>query len=281
MLKQQGLHYILSAGGSTGEGHQNFAKSFISKLPPYMDPAINVDTEREAVRNEIMDSNSDIFLLSSENFELASPKSIKHFLDSLGNQYRTKIILFVRSHDEIAESEYNQMVRVKGEARSFEEYASAISDSLFYYRRAQRWAKVFDVKNMICKIYDPNANTIDHFLDCIEAENGLKLKKQFDKQDYRNANQSIGRRALIAIRLLNETNSNDNTLQLKIIEAFANNDCPAIYFTPFKAWKYRSRFFLDNLKFSRKYLGKTMVELGGRRYSTEERSNLRHARSHY
>ena len=33
-----GLNYISSGGGSKGSGHQQFAKSFIEKLPNYMVP---------------------------------------------------------------------------------------------------------------------------------------------------------------------------------------------------------------------------------------------------
>jgi len=79
-LSTHGIKYIQAGGGSTGIGHQSFAKSFIDKFPFYMIPPDKPNEQQKIIAKEIQEIEDGNILLSSENFQLANPKKVHDFL---------------------------------------------------------------------------------------------------------------------------------------------------------------------------------------------------------
>jgi len=91
-LLNAGVHYILADDGGRGDGHQDFAKSFITNKPDYMVPATEPEKIRAQIHDEIIQSQSDSIVISSENFPLANTKEVKEYFSSLPGTFTIKII---------------------------------------------------------------------------------------------------------------------------------------------------------------------------------------------
>lgn len=116
-LLAAGIDYLLTGDRRRGVGHQEFAKSFIADPPGYMIPAANPQEIRAETAAEIRASTAPTLLLSSENFPLVDLDALKAWIGAVGVDLQVKVIFFVRSQDELAESEYNQIVKLKRETR--------------------------------------------------------------------------------------------------------------------------------------------------------------------
>ncbi len=276
-LLSKDIHYISAGGGSRGTGHHDFAKSFISVLPHYMVAARNPQRDRKLIKAEIEGSNSQNIILSSENFELADPLKVYEFSDSLKSRYNIKIIFFVRSQDELAESEYNQIVKLKKEIVSFNEYINKYIEGCNFMETASKWEKYFGLENMICKIFDGSKRDIIHqFLSCISKEVIDPEKYALRDESISKLNISLGYKALTIVRLLNSVNIKNRTeLYGTLNTLLSTNDLPALLFNSVEASKYRSKFAESNRAFTERYIGKKLSDLGGRRYSDEERTRIR------
>ncbi|MBL4659147.1 MAG: hypothetical protein JKY19_02235 [Alcanivoracaceae bacterium] len=272
---EHGLHYIQSSGGIHGAGHQSFAKSFIHQMPGYMQAPVNDVSDRNAVIGEIRECKEDNILLSSENFQLADPERVKDFLDNIGLELQYKIILFVRSQDELAESEYNQMVKVRKEKRTFYSYVKSEFDGDFM-RLASRWGKTFGESNIICKIYNAKGYTVlADFFTCL-PENIKKVKSTLPSIKG-SSNKSLGYAQLMIKRMLNilQSSEADNEhveLPDSFREIFETIDIPPLLMNSAEARKFRKIYQKSNKKFNKRYLGKKSSELGGSRYSDDERN---------
>jgi hypothetical protein len=271
------IRYVNCSGGSEGHGHQKFAKSFITNLPSMMQPVDNSKETLDSVMDEILTSNENNILISSENFQLADPSRVKLFFESLGHKFNYKIILFVRSQDELAESEYNQIMKVRQEKSCFDEYTKNNFVGNFYYL-ANNWSSIFGLQNIICKIFNAGENNvIKDFLGCLpinsEVEDFCNL--QIQELD----NQSIGFAQLQIKKLLNRLQAErfkDEHIELpvSINNLFKDIDIPPVLMDAFSAKKFRKKFYRSNMQFSKKFLGVKLKDLGGRRYSDDQRNNL-------
>ena len=275
-LLEHGIHYIQSSGGAQGTGHQNFAKSFISQVPSYMQKPVNDNASaREAIEEEIKTCKEKVILISSENFQLADPKKVKIFFDNFGEGLQCKIILFVRSQDELAESEYNQIIKVRKEKRTFYSYVKSEFDGDFM-ELAYRWEKAFGKNNIICKVYNAKDHTaLSDFFTCL-SEN-LNQFRGVKKLIEETSNRSLGYAQMMIKRMLNilqpgETNNEHVELPHNIHEIFKAIDIPPLLMGSKEAKKFRDLYKKSNKKFNKRYIGTRSSELGGKRYSDDERN---------
>ncbi|PTW55738.1 hypothetical protein C8N35_11263 [Breoghania corrubedonensis] len=276
-LLQQGVHYIRAGDVNNGLGHQDFAKSFIAEPPRHMISPENPEDVRQAIRSEIVASASPVFLMSSENFILGSPYRIRDYFHGTSPEMEIKIIFFARSQDEVAESEYNQILKVKNETCSFDEYINTQLAGIDYQADIADWVECFGHDKIICRIFDASRNDIvTQFLACIPDidPNGLPTVSESTAEGKTNA--ALGFKALTAIRLVNGTNSESMPqLRREIARAFQGSDIPALLFDSDQARSFRARFASSNLAFTKRYIGEGTADLGGRRFSDEERDAIR------
>lgn len=275
-LHDSGLHYLLAGDHQGNPGHHQFAKSFISTLPAYMDPPQHPEIIRQATYDEICATPLDTVLISSENFPLADIGEIARFFAGFPFEIKVRVIFFVRSHDELLESEYNQMVKLKREARSLLVYADQAFEGVDYYAEASAWERSFGRENLICRVYDGARNdVVDRFLSCLPGmDQRLTGKVGPNLATY--ANRSIGIKALHVARLLNSIEiDHRDALYRQMFSRFAESDLPAILFDADEAGRFRTGFAESNRQFSARYLGTAVTDLGGRRYSDPEREAMR------
>ena len=134
-------------------------------------------------------------------FGAAFDPALADWIAALGVELQVRGIFLVRSQDELAESEYNQMVKLMRETRSPAAYADAL-EGADYAAECAAWAARFGAENIQARVYDGAAgDAVARFIDCLPARD---LPAPEDTaQDAGYANRSIGARALLAARLLN------------------------------------------------------------------------------
>ncbi|QUT04377.1 hypothetical protein KFK14_15040 [Sphingobium phenoxybenzoativorans] len=271
-LMPEGLLYPAAAGGSDGKGHDVFGKAFIDDLPFYMKPPANTETELHALREEIGNSPASTVLISSEQLELANPTKVREFFDAFRRPLSFKILYFVRSQDELAESEYNQLVKLRRYHGSFSDFASRHFNGNFY-QIASAWRSVFGPRAVKCQVYDPNAGDAVTRLFTMA---GLSLPETETPPQNRSTNSSLGFLALTAMRIAGRRGKAfPPDLAGQLIEILADDDMPALLMDAREAAHFRSRFQNSNAAFAQEFLETPVPELGGRRYSDSERDNVR------
>jgi hypothetical protein len=273
ILRASGLHYV-EAGDEGKIGHQDFAKSFIVDPPPYMHMPARPENAREAVRAELARSGLPNALLSSENFTLAEVSEVaRFFAQSLGIA-EIKIIFFVRSQDELAESQYNQMVKLALCHKTFDQFVVTELDELDFSAVLAPWAAQFGKSNIIVRVFDAKRNdAVADFLSCLPLHAlDLNLK---EVQDAVSINASVGFLALEIFRALNRFEfPQQRALYRRLHDAVEPNDLPPVFFSSEQARAFRDRFRASNGFLIHEYLGGQGDDLGGRRYSDAERDRI-------
>lgn len=275
LLLDAGVQYLQA--GDRGGGHQHFAKSFITAPPGFMTPAQDPQTIRAATAAEIVASTAPALLISSENFPLADIDALRDWFAALPTDLRIKVIFFARSQDELVESEYNQMVKLKRETRSTTDYAATI-DGADYFAECEGWAARFGRENILARVYDGAAqDTLAQFLSCLPG--GLVPDPALPKAtSTAYANRSLGARALLMAQQLNRVEIRDrDALYRRLFAAFDGHDMPAVLFSADQARALRARFAHSNAQFFATYLGTVQNDLGGRRYDDATRDRLYNA----
>jgi len=287
VLRAAGVDYLLAGDRGRGVGHQEFAKSFITDMPSFMIPSRDPAGIRTTTAAEICASPADAILISSENFPLANLDILRDWFEALPVPTRIKVIFFVRSQDELAESEYNQMVKLKREARPFPDYAAAL-EGADYDVECAAWAARFGAENIIARIYDGAAqDVIARFLSCLPGLTIAPPGPDADPVPTAYANRSLGARALLTARMLNSIELEDrDALYRSIFAAFDGADLPAVLMSAAQAQDMRARFASGNALFCATYLTADpgqgterylAGDLGGRRYDDATRDRLYHA----
>ncbi len=271
-LLRCGVDYLRSGDMGRGHGHQAFAKSFITSLPGYMIPAAHPQAIRDATAAEICASTAPAVLQSSENFPLADIPALARWFAALAINVQIKVIFFVRSQDEVAESEYNQMVKLKSETRSFADYAEAL-EGVDYAAECAKWAAGFGSESILARVHDAAAQDgIAQLLACLSPQAAALAG---ERRDETAANRSLGARALLTARLFNGGEiEGREALYHQVFAALAPHDIPAVLFDAAGARAFRARFADSNARFSKTYLGTPQADLGGRRYDDATRDRL-------
>jgi hypothetical protein len=270
-LRRRGVHY-LESDDQAQMGHQNFAKSFIKNPPAYMEMPSGLEAARDAVRLELMSSTSSTALLSSENLTLADVSELADFFSRSLGSVRIRIIFFARSQDELAESQYNQMVKLALTAKSFADYVASELDELDFAALLAPWAAHFGRENIIARVFDASGNrVIEDFLSCLFTPGtDLGLRKEAPI-----LNPSVGYLATELFRSLNRFQLPQQRALYdrlnKVMQAF---DLPPIYFNSSEARVFREQFRNSNEVFLSDYLGRNGSDLAGRKYSDVERDTI-------
>jgi hypothetical protein len=275
-LLRQGVHFVAESDGERGRGHQQFAKSFVSSAPEFFVPATNPELTRRKVADELCGATSDTLIMSSENFAIADIEPLVKFFQALPIQLVIKIIFFARSQDELAESEYNQVVKLAGINVSLDTYADTMIEGCDFFEVAEEWSAHFGYENMICRVYDGrNRNVINQFLACIPEIDVAGLTSFEVEASQSRANAAIGIRALWVARILNSVAIDARFKSYQpVFSLLADKDLPALHWNSQEARSYRERFAASNLAFSERFLGVSNDDLGGRRYSVSERDRV-------
>ncbi len=234
---------------------------------------------RRKVIDEICSSSADAIVISSENFAIADIAEVSNFFKRLPGDFIVKVVFFARSQDEVAESEYNQVVKLKRETRPFAEYIRDGLNGCDYMAVISEWERYFGLQNIICRIYDGSArNVVDQFLGCIPEIRADQISPFSDSGLAGAPNASIGTRALTAVRILNgiELNNRDH-LYKEIFAQLVDSDLPALLFDSAQAREFRATFADCNRAFTGRFIGDSRADLGGRRYSDEIRDRIRKA----
>ena len=270
-LRARGVHYV-EADDTAQMGHQNFAKSFIKQPPSYMEMPPNLERSREAVRSELVNSASNIALISSENLTLVDLSELAKFVRRALGPVGVKIIFFARSQDELAESQYNQMVKLARCAKTFEEYVEHELDELDFAALLIPWAGQFGSDNVIARVFNAAGNRlIEDFLACLPLS-GNDPDWQKDAPIH---NPSVGYLAGELFRSLNRFEfPKQRKLYEQLNEIIKPVDLPPVYFNSAGARAFRHRFQASNEVFLRQYLGRDGDDLGGRKFSDEERDRI-------
>lgn len=272
-LEPRGVHYIYAGEWDLGIGHQAFAKSFVTDPPDFMKPPRNPEAVRAAIAAEVAASRAPSILLSSENLTLADPTSLASFAEECGIE-DVRVIFFGRSQDEVAESQYNQLVKLCRYEMPFADYLATEMGEVDYSAMLDPWAATFGPERIIARIYDAGGQTvIDDFLSC------LPLRDSGDPFDRTRGddNESVGFLALQIYRKLNGFELDEQERQAlygALHEALRSRDVPALLFSAADAQSYRDRFRDSNRRFLREYLNRDGDDLGGRRYSDAERDEV-------
>jgi len=278
-LSAAGMNYVLAGGGAAGGGHQNFAKSFITDIPHYMVPPTNIISDRALILHEIEHCHESKILLSSENFPLSDPCLVRDFFERSRMNFKYKIVMFIRSQDELVESEYNQLVKVRLEKRTLVEYIETEFDGDFM-KLASKWEQVFGQDNLICRIYDSrHFNVVNDFLGCLEVVLNSDMNEKYVAPVV--SNKSLGFLALTLKHALNmlQPHTGDKLnfeLPSELSMLIPDIDLPAILMNSRDARQFLDRYRESNRKFSERFLGESMSDIGGRRYSDYERDDYYH-----
>ncbi|MFZ5964888.1 hypothetical protein ACOXXX_18240 [Thalassococcus sp. BH17M4-6] len=277
-LLAAGVDYLLAGDRGRGVGHQAFAKSFITDMPGIMIPARDPAGIREQTAAEICASPAPAILLSSENLPLANLGDLRAWFDALPVRLRFEVIFLVRSQDELAESEYNQMVKLKRETRSVDAYAATM-EGADYDAECTAWRDRFGADAIHARVYDASAgDAVAQFLSCLPVS-GLPAPDPAGDAAY--ANRSVGARALLAARLLNGIEiEGRESLYRKLFAGFeAAGDLPAVLLDAAQARAIRADFAESNRRFARSFLDPAHAacqtgDLGGRRHDDATRDRL-------
>ena len=278
ILGSRGIHYVRTGDEGGGIGHQEFAQSFLQEIPDWMEVSSRLDRIQDEVRSELLLAEKSVFLFSSENFTLVCPERVKAYFERVFGDVSFKIIFFARSQDELAESQYNQDVKWSGLAASFDDFiATTALEEVDFDVLLTPWAEHFGLRSIIARIYDASkVSVIPDFLSCMSlAVEGMLIDEAADV-----SNRSVGYPALEILRFLNKFDlRRRRQLYAKIEELLSEDESPAIFFTSAKAREFRLRFRESNRRFSQAYLGRSIDDLDGRRYSDAQRDALLEARS--
>ena len=270
-LLAHGVLYPAAAGGAQRIGHDTFGKAFIDQIPCYMKPPKNAAAALEAMRTEIATSRAPYILISTEQLELANPARVREFFDDIAPDFDLRVLFFVRSQDELVESEYNQLVKMRRLTLSLAEYTDQMFNGDFL-KTALDWEAAFGPGSVLGTVYDARsprvAKQIFELMGLADAGADLPCPAS--------ANTSLRFRALATARLLNSVElENRAAVYAQIQQDTTSDDPPALFFDAVTAAKFRARFATSTRAFSKRFLGVEADDLGGRRYGDAERNTIR------
>jgi hypothetical protein len=158
---------------------------------------------------------------------------------------------------------------------SFEEFLDGDMDETDFDSMASAWAECFGEAALICRIFNARTNdAVTQFLDC----NGLETIEPGMVSPPRGPreNESVGYFALQMLHALNRAGIRYDSDRVSALNGMMRGaDMPALLLDADAAAAYRERFFASNLRFSTRFLGKPLTDLGGRRFDDGERDAIR------
>ncbi|MEM7327808.1 MAG: hypothetical protein AAF437_03650 [Pseudomonadota bacterium] len=269
-LEAYGYSFPLAAGAESLSGHDTFAKAQIDEFPAYMKHPKNVPEAMLEFTTLLQSSESSRIIVSSEQLELANPRKVRAYFERVLPHARFKILYVVRRQDEVAESEYNQLVKLGRFVGRFPEFVASTFEG-DYYRVAKAWSMVFGPGSVQCLPYYPGQDSTRLLLDaCGFPDTQLPETKQVRK------NQSLKMEQLIAIRslhLLGRDTGDKMIAELRSVQF--ETGTPALFFDAAEARAFRNLYAKSNQRLISEFMPAHQVEIGGRKYSDETRDATR------
>lgn len=252
------------------DGHDTLAKSFIEKFPFYMKRPKNVEKELGQLVQHLRNANFGTFLFSSEQFEFAVPEKVREFFEAVWPNPRFKIVYVVRQQDELAESEYGQLLKVGRLSCTFLDFVERHFDGDFY-SVAKNWSAVFGESSVDVLPYLPHEDSTKTVLQNI----GVSAETLTSKMRIRQ-NQSLCLEQLIAIReLLRQGYSHTDPKVLKIRSELLTVRTSAIFFDAENARRFRDRFSASNELLVNEFMKESCFDHRGRKYNDTVRDEVR------
>ena len=274
-IQELGFHYLST--DHNGFAHQDFAKSFIIEEPYFFEKK-NIDKQsvRKVILDEINATKYENYIISSENFMLACPEQASNYFSVLDN-VNIKVILFVREQIELAESVYNQFVKLNKEKRCFNDFMAKLHEYqwLNFYQVCNRWKALIGRKNIIVQKYDPiEKDSIKAFISALNIDSSQLTSLSTDTYDF---NQSIGYKALQSLRSIDKSNQSYFTENApSIISKYANNDLPALMLDMNEYIELQQFYSDSNVKLFEEYLdNETNKYFDKVKYKASERQFIR------
>ncbi len=271
-LQAQGFFYPFAAGAESLSGHDSFAKAHIDRFPAYMKHPKNVPETMFEFSRLLRSSQSSQIIVSSEQLEVANPRRIKDYFESVLPNPAFKILYVVRQQDEAAESEYNQLLKLGRFVGRFPEYLASTFQGN-YYSVANAWASVFGPENVRGLPYYPGQDSTRLLLDACGFP-----KTQLPEFKQERINQSLKMEQLVAIRslyLLGRKTGDPMIAELRSTHFQAGT--PALFFDAEEARAFRDRYAISNQRLISEFMPDDQVEIGGRKFSDETRDEVRNS----
>ena len=189
-------------------------------------------------------------ILSSERFAAVSMETdgVPEYIQQLFRCVPTKIIVYLRPQDELAESTYKQRVH-SGLRTTFADYLTALPGYFDYAAMLSRWSAVFGVRNIMVRRYSAH-KLIDDFLAAVQIPATLPFVAR-----ERRENISISARtAQVLVERSIDRQSSDYVQQLALIRAQYASDPSRLLTEPIRS-ALRRRYISCNREVATLYLG--------------------------
>ncbi len=211
--------------------------SLLDEIPPRIHQKKTIKREElyKNLKTEINNSKFNKIILTTEAYSLMStnlflgdkaPEMLSKLLNE--DNFRLKIIAFIRRQDEYLESQYNQHVKThdfwKLYTKDITSFYEEKKDLLNFNTIINSWAKYFGEKNILLNVYDKKNDIIADFLDLLNI--ATKPNKESKKILI---NKKLNFKALEFMRLANnfeikKDTAAENYKLLELIENALGND---------------------------------------------------------
>lgn len=220
-----------------------------------------VSEAKRVFDKEVQHSNCKNIVVSSEFFVLPRPlDAVRYFFDD----YKVRVVVYVRRHDKWWPSAYNQAVRTVVQppwGRTFKSYLNFFARKRpwvgDYRLLLDRWAEVFGKDNLILRPYESKQNEPGLAYDFMRAIDNEALAKKVQPETVR-INNSIGTDALAMVDAFQRAKIEPEVRDELIRNVIATQDavtCPGA-FEPSFLLDLVARYQDDYVYLAKQYLGR-------------------------
>jgi len=155
-LASHGWHYPKIGFFERGRAHHALSHKWGGWISPNLLDGRDIDAEWRQLANTILTSE-DNFIVSSENFATAarSNAQVVPFITRTLQGIDTKIILYLRRPDELAEAVYRQMVKAGLTLQPIDRFIEELPPEFDFEAVIQDWEEGFGKQNVIVRWYQP------------------------------------------------------------------------------------------------------------------------------
>ncbi|HVX35468.1 MAG TPA: hypothetical protein VHC71_04535 [Hyphomicrobium sp.] len=189
-------------------------------IPQYILDRANITERWKALQQAVAgDARQRAFILSSERLAAAALEfnDVASYIAGLFGEIPTKIVLYLRPQEDLAESEYKQ--RVHGGLRiSFDEYVSNLPPYFDFEALLVPWTAAFGAENIIVRRYTRD-NLVADFLEAV----GIPATLPFNVSEKR-MNLSLSALSTQLIVGLRLKNNRIDRQRIEIIRSLCDGD---------------------------------------------------------
>lgn len=163
------------------------------------------------LRNEIMQSDAKLAIVSSEEFDRLGRDHILRLSEEL--PFPTRVLFYYRRQSAILDGVYRTAVIREGEDRDIEMFARGYDGAMDFYAFAENWAAAFGEENIIARSYDPalfpGGDVVADFRSLLDIPDTPALEG-----DDRPYNKSPPWHTIEAFRQLRRLKMSDETMEI-------------------------------------------------------------------